>query len=205
MTGIHTAAGPLARRKEAVARAIGYGRVDHELVVSPKSTRVTLLGQDVIKAGKRHAWRIPLPDELSSSAEFRRIVLTLAWLTPIRPNSSNYRLIGLDLVDGEGLSHIWDGASRASFQPAIEASRRGTLIHALYEGKRAVPFDEDGNFVVNVQAVSRLTKVQDFDVPYALAITIEVADTIKTDIATSIRRKIDQRVQLRTQERSRTR
>jgi hypothetical protein len=205
MTGIHAAAGSLARRKEAVARAIGYGRVDHELVVSSKRTRVTLLGQDTIKAGRRHSWKIPLPDELSSSAEFRRIVLTLAWLTPIRPNSSNYRLIGLDLVDGEGLSHLWEGASRSSYQPAIEASRRGTLIHAVYEGKRAVPFDDDGNFVVNVQAMSKLTKVKGYDVPYALAVTIEVADTISTDIGTSIRRKIDLRNQTRAQERTRSR
>jgi len=205
MTTIHRTAGSRERRKDAVARAIGYGKVDPELVMSSDRTRVTLLGQDAIKAGKRHSWKIPLPDELASSAEFRRIVLTLAWLTPVRPNSTNYRLIGLDLVNDDGLSNLWDGASRASHQPAIVAAKRGTLIHAVYEGRRAVPFDEDGNFVVNVQAFCRLTKVQMYDVPYALAVTIQVADTIQSDIGLSVRRKIGLQSRTQTQDRARNR
>lgn len=176
--------------KEAVSRAIGYGSVNDSRVIARDGTRVTLLGHDTINVGRRHEWRIPLPSELSSSAEFRRIVVTLAWLTPIRSNSSNYRMIGMELVGSDGRSGIWDGASRATYQPSVRASQRGTLIHAIYEGKRAIPFLDDGNFVLNVQATSRLTYTKGFDVPYALAVTIEVADTIRTDIHQSIRRRI---------------
>ena len=196
MTNIYSPGTTTARAKETVSRAIGYGNVDQERIVAGDRTRVTLLGQDQIKKEQRHTWRIPLPYDLSSSAEFRRIVVTLAWLTPVRANSSNYRMIGLELVGSDGRSSIWEGAARASHQPSIRSSQRGTLIHAVYEGKKAVPFDENGVFELNVQATSKLTYVSDIEIPYALAVTIEVADTVSTDIRDTIRRRVG--LQVRT-------
>ena len=192
MVGYHTAARSAARRKEAVCRSIGYGPVDVARIIGGDQHRVTLLGQDEIRANMRHQWRIPLPDELSSSTEFRRIVVTLAWLSPIRPNSSSYRAIGLELGGETGRSRLWEGVERVSPQPSVSFAKRGTLIHAVYEGKnKAIPFGSDGDFMVNVQTatpkVAGLTKI---DIPYALAVTIEVADTINADISQSIRRRI---------------
>ena len=190
MTDVHRSSMSLPRAKETVSRAIGYGHVDPSRIVSGDRKRVTLLGQDLIRKEQRHTWRIPLPFDLSSSAEFRRIVLTLAWLTPVKANSSTYRMIGLEMVGGDGRSSIWEGAARASHQPSVASSKNGTLIHAVYEGKKAVPFDENGVFEINVQAVSRLTYVSDIQIPYALAVTIEVADTISADIRDTIRRRM---------------
>lgn len=198
MTDAHRPTASRERAKETVSRAVGYGHVDHDRIVAGDRHRVTLLGQDLIKKDQRHEWRVPLPYDLSSSAEFRRIIVTLAWMTPIRANSSNYRMIGLELVGSDGKSAIWDGAARASHQPSFKSSQRGTLIHSIYEGKKAVPFDENGEFILNVQATSRLTRVLEYDVPYALAVTIEVADTITTDIRDSIRRRVGEQVRSNT-------
>ncbi len=190
MTEIYIPAGNLPRRKEAVSRAMGYGPVDGR-IVEGGGHRVTLLGEDRIRKEQRHEWRIPLPDELRASTDFRKIVVTLAWLTPVFPNSSQYRAIGLNIVGAGGKTSIWQGVKRHGAQPAVGFARRGTLIHAVYEGNRkAIPFGPDGDFVVNVQAVAKAKGISKVEVPYALAVSIEVADTINADIAASIRRRV---------------
>lgn len=192
MVDAHVLLSKPSRRKEAVSRAIGYGHVDLDTIISADRHRITLLGQDSVRAEKRHEWRIPLPDELRSSAEFRRIVVTLAWLSPVRANSSGYRTLGLELVGDTGKSKLWEGVSRFRHQPTVDFAKRGTLIHAVYEGrKKAVPFGQEGDFVINVQAGkakgSGLTKTL---IPYALAVTIQVADTIDADIGLSLRGRV---------------
>ncbi|EZP52688.1 S8 family peptidase [Sphingomonas sp. RIT328] len=191
MSDIHIPAGHPNRRKEAVSRAMGYGAVDRDRVIGAALNRVTLLGEDSITKGERHMWRIPLPDELQSYAEFRRIVVTLAWLTPVTPNSSQYRTVGLSLHGASGKSDIWDGVNRVGHQPAIGFGKRGTLIHAVYEDERkAIPFLIGSDFEINVQAASKMPQMGGVMVPYALAITIEVANSIKTDISSSVRRRV---------------
>lgn len=190
MTDIHIPAGSMPRRKEAVSRAMGYGPVDGRLV-DGGAHRVTLLGEDRIRKEQRHEWRIPLPDDLRSTTEFRKIVVTLAWLTPVFPNSSQYRAIGLNILGAGGNTRIWEGVKRHGSQPAVGFAKRGTLIHAVYEGNRkAIPFGPEGDFVINVQATAKAAGISKVDVPYALAVSIEVADTINADIATSIKSRL---------------
>ena len=191
MTDIHIAAGHKERRKEAVSRAIGFGPVVGDRLVGNDGNRVTLLGEDQIRRDERHEWRVPLPVELRSSTEFRRVVVTLAWLTPVSSHSSQYRTFALNLVGATGKSDLWEGVKRIGHQPSIGFARRGTLIHSVYEGERkAVPFDENGNFIINVQAMAKMPGVSSIAVPYALAVTIEVADSINSDISASIRRRV---------------
>lgn len=179
------------RRRENVTRFIGYGQSDINRIIAAGQNRITLLGEDVIRVGKRHTYRIPLPDDLSSRVEFRRVTATLAWLTPVKPQSSHYRAIGLELVNNEGRSQIWSGVDRASLQPPLATAKRGTLLHAVYENEgTAVPFLAGSEFELNVQATSRLSGFTKFDVPYALAVTIEVAATLSTDIRTSLESRI---------------
>lgn len=191
MIDIHAPAGHRERRKEAVARAMGYGAVDPERLFGAGGHRVTLLAEDRIVKDERQMWRVPLPDELRSYAEFRRIVVTLAWLTPVSPNSSQYRTVGLSLLGRTGKSDLWEGVQRVGHQPAIGFGRRGTLIHSVYEGDRkAIPFGEDGGFEINVQAVSKMPGMTAVKIPYALAVTIEVADSVNADISASVRTRV---------------
>ncbi|BCA58131.1 S8 family peptidase [Sphingomonas sp. HMP6] len=199
MASIHSSAGSLPRRKEAVSRAIGYGPIDESRISLGGPHRVTLLGEDSIGIKGRHEWRVPLPDEFFASTEFRKVVVTLAWLTPVTPNSSQYRTIGLNMIDDSGKTQLWQGMKRVGFQPAVGFARRGTLIHAVYEGNRkAVPMDERGDFVINVQANCNMPGMTKLMVPYALAVTIEVADTIRGDIRDTIRDRLRSRSRTRT-------
>lgn len=183
------------KQKENISRFMGYGLSNIDRVVSGDQHRITLLADDVIRANKRHEYRIPLPDELSSRKELRRITITLAWLTPLRQGVAAYRALGLTIVGSDGRSKIWDGVKRYRGQPPLGASRRGTLMHMICEGTAAVPFDDDDDFVINVQtARPQTTGLTRLDIPYALAVTFEVAATINADIRESIRSRIQPRV-----------
>ncbi len=195
---IYPPAGKHTRRRENVARFLGYGQSDMDRIISGGQHRVTFLAEDVIRQKQRHTYRIPLPDELASKTEFRRITTTLAWLSPIKPHSANYRAVGLELVGSDGLSKIWTGVSRIKSQPAVSTAKKGTLIHAVYENEgSAVAFLDGSDFILNVQAYSRLSGFTKADVPYALAVTIEVATAISTDIRTPIRDRIGNRIGIR--------
>jgi hypothetical protein len=183
------------KQKENISRYMGYGLSNIDRVVSGDQHRITLLADDVIRANKRHEYRVPLPDELSSRKELRRITMTLAWLTPLRQGVAAYRALGLTIVGSDGKSKIWDGVKRYPGQPPLGTSRRGTLMHVIYQGTAAVPFLEDDNIVINVQTTRpQVPGLTQLDIPYALAVTFEVAATVNADIRESIRSRIQPRV-----------
>ena len=178
-------------RRENIARHIGYGEIDSALVMNGSTHRITLLGEGEIRVNKRHPYFVPLPRELSARADVRKIIMTLAWMSPIRPGSQNYRMVGLDIVDDNGSRDFWSGVKRvASIQPPEYLGRKGTLIHSVYEGDQPEPIVAGAGITFNVQASSRLTGVSKMDIPYALAITIEVASSLDADIYQSVRQRL---------------
>lgn len=183
------------RQRENISRHLGYGLVDLDRILSADQHRITLLADDVIRANKRHEYRIPLPSDLRSKTEIRRVTMTLGWLSPPLPGSANYRALGLGIVGVEGKSKIWTGVKRFGAQPPLGASRRGTLMHMICEGRSAIPFEDDEHFIINVQTAaprtSGLTKV---DIPYALAVTFEVAASLNADIRSEMRNRIQPRL-----------
>ena len=181
------------RRKRAISRHLGYGVSDWSRILDAAGNRVTLLAEDVImirESGSRHTYRIPIPPEFGR-LDLRRVTLTLAWLTPLRPESVHYRAVVLDLVGAYGNTKIWPGMKRVT-QPPVGLSRKGTLLHVVYEGGgRATALPDDATFELNVQASSRLqTGITTKPVPYALAVTLELTGSVESDIFTSIARRL---------------
>lgn len=75
------------KRRSTIARFIGFGETDVARVIECSSRRVTFLGIGRIKNDYRDVFEIPLPSELSSRVDVRRITTTLAWISPIRPKA----------------------------------------------------------------------------------------------------------------------
>lgn len=182
-------------RRENVARHLGYGQIDPTRVVSGSTHRITLLGDGLIRKGNRHSYVVPLPTDLSSREDLRRIIVTLAWMTPIQPGSQNYRKIGLEVVPKARGEVFWPGVERIGYkQPPLFSGRQGTLVHSVYEGTQRMPIVEGDTMTFNVQAYSRFSGVTKLDVPYALAVTIEVAPSLRADIYQQIRNRVQPRV-----------
>ena len=169
------------RRRETITRFLGFGRPAIGRVLDGETNRITLLADDEIAAEQLHEYRIPVPQDLLGSREFRRMTLTLAWSTPIHPTTTAYRGIALDLVDAEGKRGFWD-AVKPSLQPHPDDCRRGTVIHRIYEGTKKIKAIPSNGLFVGVQARCLHDDFAAVAVPYALAVSIEVGQTVRTDI-----------------------
>lgn len=83
--------------KEVMARYLGYGSVEIERVLACTEQRGTVLGCGEIRENEIHEYRLPLPPGLSNSRVPRRMVVTLAWFSPINPDHRNFREAKLEL------------------------------------------------------------------------------------------------------------
>lgn len=181
-----------AQRKDNIAKFLGYGRPNLDRILSGADNRITLLADDVIEHDKLHEYRIPIPSAMINNRELRAVTLTLGWSTPVITHSVDYRGVALKLVNAEGKSGFWKGVDR-QLQPYYSTGERGTLIHIKLEGKNLIKAGEQGGIFVGVQAMARHSSQNYVPVPYALAATLEMGQTLKTGIYDEIRQIIRSR------------
>jgi hypothetical protein len=93
-------------------------------------------------------------------------------------------------------SSFWDGVARTRrAQPNATTADRGTLIHTVQEGTKKM-IDEQGRLVICVQAISKLGfELQ--DVPYALAITLELGQQARSQLYAEVEQSIRTRTRTR--------
>jgi hypothetical protein len=178
--------------RTVLARYLGYGAVDIDRVLACTEQRATVLGCDEIRENEIHEYEFPLPVCMSEQRLWRRLVVTLAWLTPINPAHRNLREAKLELVPA--------GSNWAEMPLKLERvdadhnqMLRGTVQHEVLESKNAVMAFQDGS-VLRLRVHCKRDGVERLDnpVPYGLAVTLEVAQDlpiyqeIKARVANSV-------------------
>ena len=164
------------------ARFLGYGEVDPERSLFCTDHRVTMLAWEKLKDGEGHVYQMPLPPSLSARIIRRRLTITLAWLTPIKPHHKNYRK-----------AYLWFNVPERELgltkrEVNDDATRRGTVQHRIFEGESATAFVDGATLSIQVNCKENAGKLVE-EVPYALAVTLEIADPI-ADIYNEIRDRI---------------
>lgn len=185
-------------RRNTITQFLGYGQLDISRVVSGNSNRITLLAQDLIHAEQRHEYIVPVPASMLNNREVRTVTITLSWTCPMTHTTADHRAVVLQLVGTKkNTSSFWDGVARSKdqVQPNAATADRGTLIHTVQEGKKKM-LDEQGRLVICVQAISK-QGFERHDVPYALAITLELGQQTRSQLYT----EVEQRVRGRTRTR----
>lgn len=178
-------------RRQTISRFLGYGRPDPLRVVTGAHNRVTLLAEDTIQPDARHTYEIPLPASMLSTRELRAITVTLAWTTPVVFTSADYRGVALKLVDATGKKDFWDGVSRTNvLQPNSSTAEHGTLIHFILDGKKLIKAVSGDRITLHVQAVMRHSSQAHAEVPYALAVTMEMAQALKSELYSQVQQAI---------------
>lgn len=169
--------------KEYVTRLLGYGAIDGARVRECTQFRATALGGGALQADQAHIHQYPLPPALSGKRLWRRLTITLAWLTPIHATNQAWRRAAL-----------W-------FTPAMESLRvqrreadwqavqRGTLQHEVLEGERASAFVDGDAIEIIVNCRADAGAVEE-PVPYALAVTLEVEEGVGVEIYDEIRTRV---------------
>lgn len=170
-------------------RFLGYGEVDVERSQFASDQRATIIGWGRLAADKGHVFRIPLPPCLSASTEQRRLFVTLAWLTPINSRHKGYRQ-----------AHLWidvpeEQLGVKTVEVDCDSARRGTVEHRVFEGRKASSFLDGEDLPVTVSCRDGAGRLA-AEVPYGLAVTVEVAESINLPVYAEIRDRIRPRVEI---------
>jgi hypothetical protein len=181
-----------------VGRFLGYGFANGDVLQGCHDQRATLCGWEELADGEGHVYRIPLPPSLNGVRAWRRLTVTLAWLTPINPWDRRYRRAHL-WFDPKASTADGDSAKLLKVERCEadgRATRRGTLQHEILEGEKAARFAADDNLVLKV---SCRADAGDFDesVPYALVVSLEVAPGMEIPIYDEMRVRLRPRTRIR--------
>ena len=164
--------------KTVTARYLGYGAVDIERVLACTDQRATVLGCGEIRENQIHEYDFPLPPALSAQKLWRRLIVTLAWFTPINSGHRNLREAKLELLPG---ASNW--ASIPLKLDRIDGDhnqvQRGTVQHEVLEGNKVISAYQDGD-VIKIRVVCKKDATARLDdvIPYGLAVTLEVKEDV---------------------------
>lgn len=182
--------------RKHLSQLLGYGPVEPTRVATASRVRPVLLAAASIKNGKRHTYRYPLPPSLSTTTWWRRLTITLAWLSPINSRSQRHRMARL----------FFSPPDRDLMVQRIEADwravQRGTVQHEVLEGSSAVAFQADGAMEINVDCRIDAGTLEGGFVRYALAASVEVAPEIEVDLHAEVRDQLRTAVQARARQRA---
>jgi len=156
------------------------------------------LADDLIGRDESHQYKLPIPRAMIANREIRRVTMTLAWSSPIDPITNRYRGVMVELVDGKGKRKFWEGlegitdanGSKIPTGPVATATRRGTLQHLALQGKKLIRSAGTGEIIVGVQARVDLAAFAKEKVPYALAVTLEMAQPVRQDLNADVAARV---------------
>lgn len=170
-----------------VSRFLGYGIPDWERVLRCTSSRATLLGRGQLRDGEAHRFEIPLPPSLGGKKMKQRVVVTLAWFSPIDALHRNYRKAALWASKPDGPLKL----SRENVD--ANTCLRGTLQHEVFEGDKAVPIVSGDVLSVQVNCCADAGELTE-SVGYALAVSLEVIDAPEIPVYDEVRAALQVRI-----------
>lgn len=170
--------------KEYLGRFLGYGSANIVKVMNCTEQRVTILGFRALNNGEASVFQVPLPPSLSAQTIRRRLTITLAWLSPTNGTRQSYRV-----------AHLWfdaknDLASDRQFANH-HAVQRGTVQHEVFEGSRALDFQDGDAIEIKVNCRADAGDIL-APIPYGLAVTLEVTENslLKVPIYKEVRDRL---------------
>lgn len=188
-------------QKAAVTRFLGYGYLPPEGSFDCAQHRATCIGFGTIEVDRGHQFSLPLPPVLVNARiqVWRRLTVTLAYLSPIKPTVQAYRQV-VCWAEHAVPQNIGFRLN-STINVEANAAQRGTLQHLIYEGAD-VPVFIDGDslqLIVSSRPGAYDSKRTEGTVPtrYALVASLEVAESI--NIYDEIRDRIRTRVQVQNQ------
>ena len=169
--------------REYLTRLLGYGAMNIDRVRECTARRVTALSAGALCEDESHIHRLPLPPSLNGLRGYRRLTITLAWLSPVNPRHQGWRRA--DLWFAPPQTHLQVERKQADWR----AVQRGTLQHEILEGEEAGVFVDGDSLEIQVSCRASAGALDD-EVPYALATTLEIAEELDIDIYDEVRSSV---------------
>ena len=156
-------------QKDFVTRWLGYGIVDVERVIACTGERATLLGVGELGADEAFVFSAPLPPTLAGKIAWRRLTVTLAWMSPINCSHQGYRRAKLWITPPQSQLRV----KRAN-SVHDKSALRGTVQHEILEGEDAVAFVDGNRFECKVNCAADAGDLSG-KVRFAICVSLEVA------------------------------
>ena len=171
-------------KEKKISRWLGYGIPDVSRVEECAKNRVTLIGTGSLKKDEGHIFTLPLPVDISSKVIKRRLVVTLAYFSPVEVNKQAYRSAKLwfDVVGNEQLA-----SNRENTE--WQAVQKGTLQHEIFEGEKALILNDDKEIQIKVNCKEDAGKIKKA-IPYCIFVTFEVAEGQNIDVYSKVVNKV---------------
>jgi hypothetical protein len=183
---------------QLMARLLGYGQCWLPRILTCSPERVTLLSFNQFSEEGAHLYSLPLPPSLSGKAVWRRLTITLAWLTAINPQHNKYRRAalwfepyGVDENDGNHSTLL--KTSRYQTKTNWRVVRKGTLQHEIFTGNNATVFVDGDELKVQVNCRAEAGETTGI-VPYGLVVSLETKADIGVKVYQEVRERIRPRV-----------
>ncbi len=168
----------------------GHLRTDHALECP--GNRVTVLAIGDLGARQEEDILVPLPEGLTGIRGKRRVTATLAWLSPINWRHRQYRRAKLGFsAPGGALQPVI-----SSKQVGAQRAQRGTVQHQIFEGTGAVPIGADDELRLTIKCLEQAGGLNGATVPYAVAISLEVAEELGVDVYDEVAARLREQVRI---------
>lgn len=168
--------------KKIKSKWIGYGYPNISKSISCTEQRATVIGFGELKEEEAHVYNLPLPPSLAIQTIKRRLTITLAWFSPISANNQRYRI-----------SRLWFETNNQIVTNRInsddKAVRRGTLQHEIFEGDSAAAFIDGDSISIKVNCSKDASSFSE-QIPYAILVSLEVAEGVNLAIYQEIKERI---------------
>ena len=176
---------------------LGYGCIDSEKILYCTDHKVTLIGfGELTKENEKnaHLYSFPLPPSMGQKRIEKKLVITLAWLSPLNFNTNKYRKAHLFFDNLTHNNHLT--LSRSMYD--YDAAQKGTLQHDILTGDRADAFIDGSTINIKINCrefASGLEKTE--KIKYGLCVTLEIKENNEVAIYEEVKQRIQQRIRPR--------
>ncbi len=181
--------------RTVLARYLGYGAVNVERVLACTEQRGTIIGFGEITAEEVHEYRFPVPDEFGGQRIFRRMVITLAWFSPVNPRHRYFREAKLEVKPSSKWVETPLKLERTDSDH--NQNKRGTVQHEVLEGKSELKqFRQNEEIVLQVTCKKDATERLEEKIPYGLAVTLEAAEESEISVYEEVRQRLSEQIEV---------
>ncbi len=170
---------------------VGYGEVDPARCVAAADERATIVGWGEISKDEGLRFEVPLPPSLSATKDYRRLTVTLAWLSDCNHQHQAYRRAHLYLTAQREVI----GTKNAGVD--AKQAQRGTVEHRVFEGTEAKPFLDGHTLAVQVNCAADAGGLSG-RVPFGLAVSLEAAANSRIAVYDEVASRIRVRLGITT-------
>lgn len=171
------------QQKNWISRWVGFGTPDLSIIQECPENRISLIGYGKLLNGQVHLYHLPLPPSLSGMRGRRRITVTLAYFSPIFPETQKY--LGSDLWFE--LRNVQLNAKRK--ETDYRTVQRGTVQHEIFEGEDASPFEDGDTLDIRVNC-REFAGDHEYSIPYGLIVSLEIAEELNIQVYDEVRTRI---------------